>query len=173
MTSRSIIFQVLSFFAYVLVQVIFLRNVVLFDMAFCFIYVGFLLFLPLETNRLLLMVLGFLTGFIVDIFYDSLGIHAAACVFIMFVRNIWLNSITPQGGYDAGMVPSIRSNGWQWFFMYLIPLVFLHHAVLFFVEASGFSLFGFTMMKILMSTLFTVVALMISQILFYSAKRGL
>ena len=173
MTNRSIIFQVLSFFAYVLVQVLFLRNIVLFDKAFCFIYVGFLLFLPLETNRPLLMLIGFATGFIVDIFYDSLGIHAAACVFIMFVRNIWLNLITPQGGYDAGMVPSIRSSGWQWFMMYLVPLVFLHHVVLFFVEASGFQLFGFTMMKILMSTLFTVVALLISQVLFYSAKKGL
>ncbi len=173
MTNRSIIFQVISFFAYVLVQVIFLRNVVLFDKAFCFIYVGFLLFLPLETNRPLLMVLGFLTGFFIDIFYDSLGIHAAACVFIMFVRNIWLNLITPQGGYDSGMVPSIRSSGWQWFMMYLVPLVFLHHVVLFFAEAAGLHLFGFTMMKVLMSTLFTVVALLISQILFYSAKRGL
>ena len=173
MTNRSIIFQVISFFAYVLVQVIFLRNVVLFDKAFCFIYVGFLLFLPLETNRPLLMLLGFVTGFAIDIFYDSLGIHAAACVFIMFVRNIWLNLITPQGGYDAGMVPSIRSSGWQWFMMYMVPLVFLHHMILFFTEASGFHLFGFTMMKVLMSTLFTVVTLLISQILFYSAKRGL
>ncbi|MEJ2003701.1 MAG: Rod shape-determining protein MreD [Cyclobacteriaceae bacterium] len=173
MTNRSIVFQVVSFFIYVLVQVLFLRNVVLFDKAFCFIYVGFLLFLPLETNRSLLMLLGFVTGFAVDIFYDSLGIHAAACVFIMFIRNIWINMITPQGGYDVGMVPSIRSNGWQWFFMYITPLIILHHAVLFFTEASGFSLFGFTMMKVLMSSLFTIIALMITQILFYSAKRGL
>jgi hypothetical protein len=119
------------------------------------------------------MLLGFATGFVVDVFYDSLGIHAAACVFIMFVRNIWINMITPQGGYDMGMVPSIRSNGWQWFFTYIIPLVFLHHSVLLFTEAATFSHFGFTMMKVLMSTLFTVVALMVSQILFYSAKRGL
>ena len=173
MTNRTIVFQVLSFFAYVLVQVIFLRNVVLFDTAFCFIYVGFLLFLPLETNRPLLMLLGFITGICVDVFYDSIGIHAAACVFTMFIRNIWLNRIVPQGGYDPGMIPSIRSNGWQWFFIYIVPIVFLHNTVLIFTEAATFSLFGFSMMKVLMTTIFTVVVLVVFQVMFYSAKRAI
>ena len=41
--------------------------------AFCFLYVAFILLLPIEINILALMILGFLTGFIVDIFYNSLS----------------------------------------------------------------------------------------------------
>ncbi len=173
MNNRTIIFQIGSFLAYILIQVIFLRNVVLFDRAFCFIYIGFLLFLPIETNRPLLMGMAFLTGLLVDIFYDSLGIHAAACVLIMFVRNLWLNLLTPQGGYDPGVIPSLRLNGLRWFIMYAAPLIILHHAALFFIEASGFHMFGFTLTKVLMSSLFTLMAIIIAQVLFYTTRRGL
>ena len=82
--SRSVILQVISFFLYLFFQVLILKNVVLFDTAFCFLYLGFLLLLPVETNPLVLMGVGFLLGFSVDMFYDSLGIHAGAAVFIMY-----------------------------------------------------------------------------------------
>ncbi|MTI21013.1 Rod shape-determining protein MreD [Fulvivirga sp. RKSG066] len=119
------------------------------------------------------MVLGFITGFTVDTFYDSLGIHASASVFIMFIRNYWLNLITPQGGYDLGSVPSIRLNGMQWFSFYVLPLIFVHHSILFFVESAGFGLFGFTLSKIFFSTLFTFVVIIITQYLFYNKRRGI
>src|ERR1700690_3499397 len=103
--SRSVVLQFLSFFIYLLVQVMLLKNFVFFNSAFCFLYVAFILLLPVETNTLALMVLGFLLGFLIDIFYDSLGIHASTLVLIGFLRNYYLNAITPQGGYDAGAEP--------------------------------------------------------------------
>lgn len=173
MNNRSVIFQFFSFIAYVLVQVIFLRNVVLFDRAFCFIYIGFLFFLPVETNRPLLLLLGFLTGLVIDAFYDSVGMHAAACVLVMFLRNVWLRMLTPQGGYDPGVVPSLRLNGTQWFLMYVTPLILVHHAALLFLEAAGFHMMTITLVKVLLSSFFTLIAIIVSQILFYTTKRGL
>src|SRR4051812_10208737 len=129
--SRINIIQGISFFIYLFYQVLILKNIVLFNTAFCFLYVAYLFFLPIESNRMLLMLAGFLMGFAIDVFYDSLGLHAFACVFVMFVRNSWLSTITPQGGYDSNDTPSIASHGMQWFLVYTIPLVFLHHAVLF------------------------------------------
>lgn len=173
MIKKGLITNIASFFLYVLVQVLLLKNLVIFDKGFCFIYIAFLLLLPVETNVVWLMLLGFITGFTVDIFYDSLGIHASASVFIMFIRNYWLNLMTPQGGYDLGSVPTIRLNGWQWFSFYSLPLIFAHHAVLFFIESADFDLFGFTLSKIFFSTLFTFVVIMISQYLFYNKRRTL
>ena len=86
MDSRNIPYQIIIFLAYVAIQVLFVRNLVLFDTAFCFVYVAFLLLIPLETGPLILMLLGFLTGFVIDIFYDSLGIHSAACVLLTFIQ---------------------------------------------------------------------------------------
>ncbi len=168
--NRINIIQVISFFVYLLYQVLILKNIVLFNTAFCFLYVAYLLFLPVETNPMFLMLAGFLMGFAVDIFYDSLGLHAFSCVLVMYVRNYWLTLITPQGGYDVGTTPSIAINGIQWFLVYTIPLVFLHHAFLFFVEAGGFDMFWFTLWKIITSTIFTTVVTVIVQFLFPSGR---
>jgi len=109
--SRTGILQFISFFAYLIIQVVLMKNLVLFNTAFCFLYIAFILFLPIEINTLVLMLLSFLLGFMVDVFYDSLGIHAASLVLIGFVRNFWLSRITPQGGYDAGEGPTLAANG--------------------------------------------------------------
>ncbi len=170
MITNRLIIQFVSFFAYVLVQVMFLQNVVLFDKSFCFIYIAFLLLLPVDLGVLGLMILGFITGFTVDIFYDTLGIHAASSVLIMFIRNYWLNMITPQGGYDSGSMPNIELNGWQWFLGYILPLILIHHIVLFYISSSGFGLFWFTLSKALLSTLFTTVVIIIVQYIFYRKK---
>jgi hypothetical protein len=168
--SRFNIIQIVSFFIYLLYQVLILKNIVLFNTAFCFLYVAYLFFLPVEANPLFLMLTGFLMGFAVDIFYDSLGLHAFACVFVMYVRNFWLSLITPQGGYDSNDTPSIAAHGVQWFLVYTIPLVFLHHFILFFVEASGFEMFWFTLWKVITSTLFTALVTLIVQYLFPSGR---
>lgn len=169
--SRLGIFHIVSFIVYLLLQVLFFKNVVLFHTAFCFVYIAFLLLLPIDTNSLLLMAFGFVTGFLVDVFYDSLGMHAFACVLIMYMRNYWLNLITPQGGYDNNVVPSLSMNGLQWFLVFTMPMVFVHHAVLFYIEAGGFALFWFTLWKAITSTLFTTLVLVIIQYLFPSRRR--
>jgi len=159
------IIQAFFFFVYLLAQVLLFKRLVLFDTSFCFVYVGFILLLPNETNNLVLMLIAFALGFCIDIFYDSLGLHALALVTVAYIRNYWLNAITPQGGYDANMSPSLALNGLQWFLVYALPLVFVHHAVLFFVEAGGFGLFWFTMLKIIASLLFTTSILLMLQYL--------
>ena len=163
--SRSGILYFFSFFIYLLLQVALLKSFVLFNTAFCFLYVAFILFLPIEINTLALMLIGFALGFMVDIFYDSLGLHASTLVLIAYLRNYWLSVISPQGGYDAGTGPTLAVNGVQWFLVYTLPLIFLHHFVLFFVEAGGFSVFWYTMLKVIGSLLFTMTVIIVIQYL--------
>ncbi len=169
--TRSGIFLVISFFLYVLVQVMLLKNLVLFNTAFCFLYIAFILLLPVEINIVALMIMGFVTGFFIDVFYNSLGVHASALVVISYLRNYWLAIITPQGGYDANASPTLEANGTQWFLVYTIPMVLLHHIILFLVEAGGFHGFGYTALKILFSVLFTMIVLVILQLLSPQRRR--
>jgi hypothetical protein len=172
MNGARFIIQFLSFTAYLLLQVVLFRNVVLFDTAFCFIYVGALLMLPFDTGRLPAMFIGFISGLVVDVFYDSLGIHAAACVFMMYLRPYWINLITPRGGYENISTPRIKLLGGQWFATYALALVFTHHLILFYVEVGSFHLFFFTLSKVVASTLLTFLMLVIFQYLFYSSRRS-
>jgi hypothetical protein len=97
--------QVFYFIIYLILQVVLVQNMVLFDVAFCFLYLGFLLMLPFDAGAIKLMLMGLLMGLCVDIFYNSLGIHAAASVFIMYIRPHVVRFITPRGGYESWMTP--------------------------------------------------------------------
>jgi len=160
------ILRIISFFLFLLMQVLLFKNAVLFHTAFCFLYVLYLLTFPVETNPLLLMAIAFALGLSIDIFYDSIGLHAMASIGMVYIRGYWLSRITPQGGYDRNSIPTLSSNGLQWFIVYALPLVFVHHLILFFVEAGGATYFWFTLLKVFMSTLFTVLTIVIAQMLF-------
>jgi len=166
--TRNVIYFIL-FFVYVLAQAFF-KNLVLFNTGFCFLYVAFILLMPIETSNITLMLAGFAIGFSIDVFYDSLGLHAFATVLIAYLRNYWLSVITPQGGYDLGALPNVSSQGVQWFLVYIMPLVFVHHLVLFLLEASG-TLFWYSMLKTINSLLFTVAVIVLLQYLVLQRNR--
>ena len=173
MVNRNIIGLVLGGLGYLLLQALLLQNVVLFDKAFCFLYVITLLFIPLEASAILLMGAGFVLGFTLDLFYNTLGIHASACVFMMYLRPYWVSMITPSGGYDPANMPTLKNMGLQWFTTYAMPLILLHHLMLFFAAAGGFTLFWFTLVKVILSTILTFLVVVLVQYLFYKRKRGL
>jgi hypothetical protein len=170
--NRSIIINGISFVIYLFFQVLILKNASLFEgRAFCFLYIAYLLLLPVETNPLWLMFIGFGMGLFIDMFYDSAGIHASASVAVMYIRNFWLARVTPQGGYDSGAVPGIAADGVQWFLIYATPMVFIHHTLLFFIEVGGFQYFGFTLLKVIFSTLYTMIVILVVQYLFPGERR--
>lgn len=158
---------------FLLLQVVIFRNIALFDVTFCFVYVAIILLLPLEMDRIITLVIAFLIGMIIDMFYNSFGIHSSVSVILAFLRYYWGNIITPQGGYDANVSPNLTTMGIQWFSTYFLPMLFVHHFALFFIEAGGFSLFWFTLLKVIMSTFFTFLVILLIQILFFNRKRGI
>lgn len=163
--SRSAFAFVIQFFLFGISQVLLFKRLVLFDRAFCLLYVAFILLLPININRMVLMLVAFLLGICMDVFYDSLGLHAMSLVAVAYLRNYWLSAITPQGGYDAGTAPTLAANGIPWFLTYSLPLLFVHHLLLFFVEAGGFQHFWFTVTKVISSLLFTLSVLLLLQFL--------
>lgn len=169
--NSSIIIRAIGFIIYALLQVILFRNLILFDKAFCFIYIGYLLLLPIDMNRMLQMLIGFMMGLFIDIFYDTLGIHAAASVLLMYVRPYWLNVVYGKDQNDNLSTPVLRNMGWQNFSVYILPLILLHHAALFYVEAGGLHMFFFTMVKTIMSAMLTYIMIVIFQFLFYPKHR--
>jgi hypothetical protein len=169
--NRSLIISVISFVLFLLFQVLLFKKLVLFNTAFCFLYIAFILLLPVETKPLLLMLAAFGLGLLTDMFYDHAGMHAAASVAVAYLRNYWLGAITPQGGYDVGVAPTVANNGLIWFLSYALPLITVHHIILFFIEAGGFGYFGLSLGKALASVLFTSVVLIMQQYLFYVKAR--
>ncbi|MCB0496370.1 MAG: Rod shape-determining protein MreD [Cyclobacteriaceae bacterium] len=164
--NRDTLIKIITFFSYVLFQVLLFNKMVLWGKGFAFIYVGYLLTFPIELGVIPAMLIGFATGISVDIFSNTLGVHASASVLLMYVRPYLLNLLTPHGGYPLGLSPRPSTLGFSWFSTYAIILIFIHHFVLFFVEAGGFHLFFFTIQKVVLSTLFTFSVVILIQYLF-------
>ena len=162
----------MQFVLFIALQILLMDSLVLYGTAFCFIYIAFLLFLPIGINRVLLLFLGFIAGFTVDVFYDTMGIHAAASVLLAFLRPNILNLITPRDGYDTNDSVNLHIMGWRWFLVYALILVLLHHIAVFYLEMISFEIGWHTIAKIILSTLYTTVVLIIIQLLFFSVKRA-
>lgn len=164
--NRYQLYLPVSFLLYLFLQIIFFQRLILFDTAFCLPYIGFILFLPLSFTTVALMVLGFLLGLLIDFFQNSQGLHASAAVFVGFIRNFWLDRITPPGGYETSGDQPFASLGVIWFLYYTIPILLLHHLLLFFIEAGGFSMTGITLLKTISSFFFTFMVLFFYRFVF-------
>ncbi|UYZ61696.1 hypothetical protein [Hymenobacter weizhouensis] len=165
--------QLLRFVVYVGLYVWLISSspFVLFDRGWCLIYLGFMLFLPITTPIVVQLVLGFVTGLTLDVFFDTGGVHAAAAVLLMYVRPWVLRLLTPRDGYDAQDSVNIHQMGWQWTMVYLLLLVAMHHAAFFLLELGSFRVVGLTLTKIIASTLYTTLTLLIIQLIFFPTRR--
>ena len=104
-----------------------------------FIYPLFLMFLPMTAPVWLLLCIGFLYGYVIDVFMDTLGMHAAACVFSVYVRGALVRFFEPQGGYKDSSSLTRRSMGFIWFLRYAAVFMFLH--IFFFFSVEEFTPF--------------------------------
>ncbi len=169
MGSKGITAQLINFLLYTALQVLVMRNIVLFDVSFCYVYVAALLLLPLNTPQMTSMSIAFALGLFVDMFYSTPGINAAACVLMMFLRPFALKMVSSssQSGLLEGVnVLSVTTVGFRPFLIYASVLIFAHHTTLFFVEAARANLFFQTLQKVVASGLFTLGIVVISQYLF-------
>ncbi len=82
--------QLYWFFGLVVMQVLILNKIHVLGFITPFLYIYFLLKLPTGTSRNLLLLLGFTLGIVIDMFSNTPGMNAAACVFLAFVRPLYL-----------------------------------------------------------------------------------
>lgn len=169
---KSLLKYPIQFILLVLTQVFVLNNVQLSGYINPFLYIVFILWLPIETNKALVMLLAFFIGVTVDIFSDTLGMHAAASVFLAFVRPAILNFLAPRDGYEPGQSPTVSEFGFSWFLIYVSIATLLHHLFLFNVEVFRITEFFTILNRALLSSLFTIVLILIVSFFNYSPKEN-
>ncbi|MVM40464.1 hypothetical protein GO730_27035 [Spirosoma sp. HMF3257] len=163
MTFREIVSTSSLFLLYLVLQILLVRNLVLFDYAFCFIYIACILLLPNETSLTWLLIIGFVTGIIVDTFYNTLGMHAAATVLMAYCRPLIVRAQIDVPGLESRIEFSLKELGPGAFFRYVFVLALIHHTALFFIEASSLALIIPTLIRVVASTLFTTVSIVLIQ----------
>jgi len=163
MNSQTVIKLVLTFVIYLVLQIVVLRNFVFFDVAFCFVYIACILLLPDEVDPIWVILISFLIGLLVDIFYNTAGVHASASVMIRYLRGYIIKFLFPTKGVENEITISLKDMGGERFVRYVAILTIIHHSMLFFVEAGGFQFFLITVLKIICSVIFTTFLIIILQ----------
>lgn len=171
MNFRTILSVLGQFVILLAIQILLLKNLALFGVAFCFIYLLGVLLLPISIRPVPLLLISFSVGLTVDIFYDTLGMHAAALTCLAFIRGFWLKAVSPSGGYDDNDRPDLKSQSTGWFVSYAFPMIFLFCLVFFTIDFWGTGKWLNVLNKSFFSSIFTLVLAIIVQLLFFKRRR--
>lgn len=168
--SKTIFNNLIRFITFIIFQVFFLKNMGYYNLAAPFPYLFILLCLPLGISNFWLYTIGIITGLTIDIFYDSLGIHAAACVFFCAFRIFFHNITLDRNLFKSYITPSLTNMGFKWFASYTFLGVFFHHLMLLLLEVFSFKNFDITLLSVLLSTIFSFLLILLISVFFYKKK---
>jgi len=132
-----------------------------------YIYFLFILWLPFSVPRISLLILGFLTGLSLDYFSMTMGLHAAACTLVAYVRPFVVNVLIPKDTSEFNYrEPSPKSMGWTPYSVYALVLTFLHHGYLLFLEWLQFGSFFEFLLRVLACTGVSMLLILTVELLF-------
>lgn len=159
MTKTILQFSIM-FVILVLAQGIIFNNICLFDVAVPFVFIYFIIHLPVTLSTNWLLTVSFLAGLSVDIFANTAGMNALACTIIAMSRRTILHLYFPREDELTIPEPSMRSLGLDVYLKYLFTIVLMYCIIIYLIEA--FSIFDITrlLMRIGASTLLTFVLLL-------------
>ena len=163
-TRYIIVFIVLE-----LLQILVFNNISAIGMIAPYLYVGFVLVLPVTLSPTIVLLLAFLSGFLIDLSINSLGVHASATVMMAFARPTILTWLSPRVGYESNNVPILRYFGLAWVLKYTSVCVAIHHIMLYFCFTFTFEDMGFMFIRMLINVFLTVLVIIVTE--YFVIKR--
>lgn len=132
-----------------------------------YIYYLFILWLPFSISRFNLLIVGFITGMMLDYAMHTPGLHAAACVLIAFVRPYVINILTPKDTTEFNYrEPSPKAMQWTPYMVYILILTILHHGYLFLLEWLSFGTFLDFVIKVITTTGISMLLIFVTELIF-------
>lgn len=163
--------NIIRFVALILIQVFVVNNIRLGGYVHPYVYIIFIMLLPINIPNWQLLVLGFFLGLAVDFFGGTPGLHAGATTFMAFCRPYILNLLSGHQKYENVQEPNLGQQGGLWFIKYTSCMVIVHHLFLFLAESFSFKLFGQVLLRILISAPVSIFLIMMILYIFKSDKK--
>lgn len=159
--------NIIRFILFILVQVFILNTLHLHQFVIPYIYFLFILWLPFSISRLSLLVVGFLTGLTLDYFSMQIGVHAAACTLIAYVRPFIINILTVKDASEISYrEPSPLAMRWGPYLIYVFILTLLHHTYMTFLQWLQFGSFLDFLIKVVTTTAISMLLIITVELLF-------
>lgn len=146
--------QIGRYILVMLLQVLLFDQLQLLGVCHPYIYILCLMMMPVTLPHNVDMIIGALVGVVMDIFCNSLGVHTAACILIMFIRPYIISSMVNDIDRLNEAI-SMHVLGVKNMIKYVLILVFVHHAVVFLLAAWSWSHIGFVLIETIVSGIIT------------------
>jgi rod shape-determining protein MreD len=137
-----------------LLQVFLFNQLQLWGACHPYIYILCLLMMPITLPHSADMIIGAVVGLIMDIFCNSLGVHTASCILLMFIRPYLIGGLVSDKDRLNEQI-SLRTLGMEAMVKYVIILVLIHHLMVFLLAAWSWHHIGFVLLETLVSGLIT------------------
>ena len=138
--------QIGRYILVMMLQVLLFDQLQLLGVGHPYIYILCLMMMPITLPHSVDMIIGAVVGLVMDIFCNSLGVHTASCILLMFIRND-KDRLNEQ--------ISLRTLGMEALLKYVIILVLVHHLMVFLLAAWSWSHLGFVLAETLVSGFIT------------------
>ncbi len=148
-------------------QIVVCNNIDLFGYIDPYPYILFILLYPVNGNKAGLLISAFFLGLILDMFMNSGGAHAVACVTLAYLRPVFFKfSFGISYEYQTVKINDRLSPER---FSFILISVVTHHLILYLLEVFRFSLVLDILIRTLLTTLFTLIVCII---IIYLIKPG-
>lgn len=163
--NSAILYNIARFILLLATQIIIFNNFDLFGFLNPFPYILFIILYPVNSNRSGLLISSFLLGITMDLFCNSGGVHASACLILAYFRpSIFKFAFGLSYEYQTVRLNDVLT---PQRFSFILMSVFLHHTVLFILEVFSIFLIWEIIYRTFLNTIFT---LLISIIIIYLIK---
>lgn len=138
------------------------------------IYVLFILLLPVGHSRVTALLWAFCLGLCVDLLTsDVIGLNTAATVALAFIRPYLLKLFLPKSDIDAFIIPTSKTLGMRQFLGYSLLALLFHQTLFFLLDAFAFFDLFHTTLRILLSTISSVIFILLLQSMFNETRKTL
>lgn len=152
--NSALFVNIFRFILLLTVQIIIFNNMNFLGYISPFPYILFIILYPVNGNKYGLLFASFFLGLILDMFSNSGGIHAAACLILAYYRP-YLFRFSFGLSYEYQTV-KLNDDLTPERFSFILLSVIIHHITLFLLEAFRISFFWDVLLRTLLSTIFTI-----------------
>jgi rod shape-determining protein MreD len=163
--NSALLVNIFRFIMLLAIQVVIFNNMNFLGYISPYPYLLYIILYPVNSNRSGLIISSFLLGITMDMFCNSGGVHAASSLILAYYRP-YIFKFSFGLSYEYQTIKLNDSLTPERFSFTLVSVV-LHHTVLFILEAFQFKFIWDTLLRILFSSIFTII---VSIIIIYLIK---
>lgn len=157
--AKHLLLSIALFVVLGLIQVLICNNINLLNVATPFIFIYPLIRLPLTLHKNWTMTIAFAMGLTIDVFSNTQGMNALACVVLAALRDPMIKLYTTHDDEITDPVPSPKSLGIAPYMKYLFSMTLCFCIAITFIEAFTLRNFLVSLYRVIGCTLITFIIL--------------